>query len=63
MLGRIKYKLFSWLMNDICRKSSCCDCEMETRMLTCLENSVFVQARRAWGLEALKCSISEKEER
>ena len=61
MLGRIKYKLLKWLLDDICIKSECGECllyracEIEclknTVFFECLENDVFKQARKVWGLE------------
>ena len=58
MLGCIKYYLLRWLLDDICLKSKCEDCRLEhdTNFLgtichSCLENDIFVQGRKVWGLE------------
>lgn len=58
MLKRIKYTLLRWLLDDICLKSSCKDCRLQhetnfcgTPCYDCLENDIFVQARKVWGLE------------
>ena len=51
MIGRIKYWLFCYLTNDICKKNigKCHECQM------CYElryyNKVFILARKTWGLE------------
>ena len=59
MLGRIKYRLLRWLLDDICEKSVCESCRMGgecsiagiPHSIQCFENEVFVQARRVWKLE------------
>ena len=58
MLKRIKYALLRWLLDDICLKSECKECRLEydTEFLgtvshACLEDDIFVQARKVWGLE------------
>ena len=58
MLKRIKYALLRWLLDDICMKSEChyCRLEYDTEFMNsfthgCLENDIFVQARKVWGLE------------
>lgn len=60
MLGRIKYKLLVWLLDDICKKTMHCEkcymgCECTIADLKnsteCCEYDIFNQARRVWGLE------------
>lgn len=58
MLKRIKYALLRWLLDDICLKSECKDCHLRydtdfcgTTLHACIENDIFVQARKVWGLE------------
>jgi len=53
--NRIKYELLWWLLDDLCDKSKCGDCAMERPaegklFYPCVENEVFVQARKVWGL-------------
>lgn len=66
MLGRIKYWLLRRLLDDICSKSECigayedcamnfgCDLSVNGKVVkcSCLEDFVFKQARKAWGIEA-----------
>lgn len=59
MIGRIKYKLLRWRLDDICEKSVCESCRMGgecsipgfSGSIQCYENEVTVQARRVWKLE------------
>ena len=63
MLRRIKYRLLRWLLDDMCIRmgplcSDCKKCPMsyETRVddligPACLQNDIFVMARKVWGLE------------
>lgn len=58
LLNRLKYKIFVWLMGDICDKSQCeycefgCYCEIAGESgLACTMNDAHVQARKVWGLE------------
>lgn len=58
LLNRIKYRLFRWLMDDICMHSgvngTCDGCKMNQPyedggfIYPCLQNHVFVQAYRVW---------------
>lgn len=56
--NRIKYELFGWLLDDICRKSDCADCTYGRTicihghpMEECVENDLYVQARKVWKIE------------
>ena len=58
MLGRIKFKLLKWLLDDICMKSECRQCQLSSEIeingyvgTACGEEDIFIQARKAWGLE------------
>ena len=57
MLGRIKFALLKWLLDDICVNSVCKDCQLSSEVtidsykgFACTEEDVFIQARKAWGL-------------
>ena len=58
LLNRIKYRLFGLLLDDICRKSDCKNCIYDRTiringhdMIECVENDLYLQARKAWGIE------------
>ena len=58
MIGRIKFWLLKWLLDDICVNSSCKDCKMSGEIniagyvgTACGEEDIFYQARKVWGLE------------
>lgn len=63
MLRRIKYRLLRWLLDDICMRhsplaSDCVKCPMSYEAHVddligpaCLQNDIFVQARKVWKLE------------
>lgn len=58
MLGRIKYQLLRWLLDDICEKSECNKCILHgmaeiagIKCTSCEEGDVFYQARKVWDLE------------
>lgn len=56
LFGYLKYKTLRWLLNDVCKKSDCADCEMaradnRDHFCMCAENGIFVQARDVWGIE------------
>jgi hypothetical protein len=50
MIRLIKYKLFMWLWNDICRNSECDDCMLDGKGCSCLEMEIRLvnQAKMAW---------------
>lgn len=54
--GYIKYRMLRWLLNDLCRKSDCAECELASTnnhdvICPCVENDIFVQGRKVWGIE------------
>ena len=58
MLGRVKFVLLKWLLNDICINSTCKDCMLSSEIkiggytgMACGEEDIFIQARKVWGLE------------
>lgn len=58
MIGRIKFALLKWLLDDICVNSVCKDCHLSSEIEiagyfgnTCGEEDIFMQARKVWGLE------------
>ena len=55
--NRIKYEIFGMLLDEICRKSTCKECSYsrtirinEHMMDECVENDLYVQARKVWGI-------------
>lgn len=57
MLGRVKYALLKWLLDDICINSKCNDCNLGSEIevcgyfgKACGEEDIFIQARKVWGL-------------
>lgn len=57
MLGRIKFALLKWLLDDICINSTCKNCRLGGEFEiagyvgnACGEEDIFIQARKAWGL-------------
>lgn len=57
MLGRIKFALLRWLLDDICVNSTCKDCQLSGEIeiggyvgTACGEEDIFIQARKVWGL-------------
>lgn len=58
MFERLKYRLLTWLLGDICMRSHemCYGCTMcyedpDDGAPGCCENDIRIQARRVWGLE------------
>ncbi|MBQ1189662.1 MAG: hypothetical protein IIX57_04540, partial [Lachnospiraceae bacterium] len=58
LLGRLKFALLKWLLDDICVNSVCKDCQLSSEIeiagyvgTACGEEDIFIQARKAWGLE------------
>lgn len=58
MLGRIKFALLKWLLDDICVNSVCKDCQLSSETtignyvgFACNEDDIFVQARKVWGIK------------
>ena len=56
-INHTKYRLLTWLLNDICLKcENCYECrmageiELDDKHIACFEDSVFIQAREVWGL-------------
>lgn len=56
--NRIKYKLLKWLLDDICVSSEYERCCLGSEInidgyvgCACGEEDVFIQARKAWGME------------
>jgi len=50
MIRRLKYKLFKWLLRDMCNKSECNRCAMR-RTKHCKIFDVRLQAMRAWRIK------------
>lgn len=58
LLGRIKFALLKWLLDDICINSVCKDCRLGGEFEiagyignACSEEDIFIQARKAWGIK------------
>lgn len=57
MLGFIKYKLFKWLWDDVCRKVDCCEtcpvkmvCKKQDMDCYDFEDIMLEAARSAWRI-------------
>lgn len=54
LVKKIKYRLFAWLMDDICKHSTCRNCEAymveQGRGLTCscAQSYVLMRAGKVW---------------
>jgi hypothetical protein len=62
LLNRLKYKLWRWLMDDLCAHSGtidkCIDCECAREkdcdnVGTCYQDFVYRQAYRVWMIEEM----------
>lgn len=51
--NRFKYRLFVWLMGDICEHSVCDECKFadDNNKIRCFMNECHCQARKVWRSE------------
>lgn len=51
--NRFKYRLFVWLMGDICSHSGCDTCKFadDNNKIHCWMNESHYQARKVWRVE------------